>query len=154
MFSHCPSNRVSPGVHTATFHVPICVHCLWSCPWAPLKRIWLPLLCTLYSGVCTYWWLLSPRKSFPGWIVSALSLSSKERCSNPIIILVALRWTPPICLYLPWTRKLRTGPSAWGVALPVLSREKNHLATLILLRQPRTLVISFATRACFWLTIN
>ena len=33
-----------------TSRVSVCACCLWSWHWAPLKRPWLPILCTLPSG--------------------------------------------------------------------------------------------------------
>lgn len=34
----------------------VCTHCLLFCYWAPLKRAWFHLLCTLLSDVCNDWW--------------------------------------------------------------------------------------------------
>lgn len=69
--------------------VSVCVHCHWSCLWAPLKKALLCLLCTFSSGI----YKIPLPIFYPGWTVPAFSLSSYERCSSPFIIFLALHWT-------------------------------------------------------------
>ena len=56
VLSHPHSKKVVSWCSEGTCCVSVCAHCLWSCHWAPWKRAWLPLLCTLPSGSYIHWW--------------------------------------------------------------------------------------------------
>lgn len=63
-----------------TSRVSVCPHCPW--PWAALRRAWLHPLSYLLQ-------LFTYTDKIP------LGFSSKERCSTPLIVFVALCWILP-----------------------------------------------------------
>lgn len=75
-------------------------HCLWSFLWAPMGRVWLHLLCTLFLPPTPPnqafvqidkipLSLLLSRLNSPG----SFTLSSYDKCSKPLIIFVDTCWT-------------------------------------------------------------
>lgn len=83
-------------------------HCLLSCPWTPLKRAWLPLLCTLPSNIYTHWGgntppraaqdTISPLWQRNCWLMLNLALGTFMYCSWS-----SCRPIPPAC----------SSPSEW-----------------------------------------
>lgn len=95
-----------------TFHVSVCVHCLWSCHWAPLKSLALislhppfrytdkiPVQSLLFS------WLKGP---------VSLSLSALQRFSSPFNIAVGLHWTLSSSISLLLWGELDTQFQVWS----------------------------------------
>ena len=106
-----------------TSSVPVCGYCLLNCHWAPLKRAWLCSLCIFNSGIYRHW--KDTHTHTPSHLFARLNspiyliLSSEERYSHPLIILVVLCWTlssvPRPLLY-------------WGAILDLSGTELNSPA--------------------------
>lgn len=86
-----PTQHRSASCSEGASCVSMCVHCLFSWCWVPLKRAWLHLPCTSPVRPSRHWWnslsLLPSRLNSP----NSLTLYSQVRCSTP---LMALCWTP------------------------------------------------------------
>ena len=85
---------------------------------------------------------------------SSLSLSSQERCSSHLLILVALRWTlsSSSSSFLKWGAQNWTQCSRWGLTRAVQRGRRtslNLLATLLLMH-PRIPLAFLAARAHCW----
>lgn len=102
--------------NTGTSCVSVYASCLLSYCLSLLRRVWPHPFDTISPDTYTHW---SDPQSLLVWTeqTSSLSLSSDERCSRPLIILVVLRWT---CSWssmylLYWEAQNWTQYSRWGL---------------------------------------
>lgn len=123
--------------------VSVCALCFLPCHWAPPRRIWLPFL---YSRHQVF---IHVDKIPESLLWSRLNSSSSpnplssDRCSKPLIIFVALRWT--CCSAHPclsFTGEPSTGPSIQMCFSRAKKRRITSLALLagIYLMQPKMLL--------------
>ena len=90
--------------------------------WGPLERVCLHPLCTLPLGIDTHWWGPPWTFSSPGWAVPALSaFPHRTDAPVPSSSLWPFDGLSLVCPCLSCTGEPRTGPSAPGVASPLLS---------------------------------
>lgn len=129
-----------------------CVHCLLSCPCAPLEGALFHLPCTLSLGCCRQQWALTFSCPSPGCASPALSacLSCIWHCSLPVVLLHCFRICPvlgrPELDHCSWC-------SLSNARKREISRSLN-LPPVLLLKQPGMLLAAFAARAHYWLTIS
>lgn len=107
-------------------HFLSCVHCLCSCHYAPARRAWAHVLCTLLIGICRQH--LEPPFTFPspGWTTPGLPASPHTLCSSHAAILLTLFWThsAPVCPHLPCTGEPQTGCNTPEVVSQVQNRRE------------------------------
>jgi len=53
VLGHSHSEKVFPDLQIES---PVCVRCLLSCHWTPLKSTWLHLLYAFLTGIYLHWW--------------------------------------------------------------------------------------------------
>lgn len=94
------------------FHVLNLCHCLLSCQWALLRRVWLAFVSS--HQLTVHIDNIPPELSFLQTEQSQLSFSSYERCFSVMIISVTLQWK----------KSLQRGCKVWNRCSPFCSLGK------------------------------
>lgn len=124
--------------------------------WAPLRKNLAPSLLHSHRVYILHIYRI-PLSLFSRLSVSSLSLSSNDRCSNHLIIIMASHWThSSMSMSL-----LHWGAQNWTqhskCVSPVLNKREVSpldLLAVLCLMQPRMLLSFFATRVYCWLPLN